>query len=121
MGYHTSNGVFVDAVDIVAFGEQTISSATTINGPTIEVGEKTTALLDLSCPSLTASDTVEAKVQTSKDGTTWRDVASFATLNANGSERKSFPGLDRFMRAVVTTTDGGGGITAVVSISGELK
>lgn len=121
MGYHKQDGVFAD-VKIASFFPQTmISSAATVTGPVVEVGDATMACLDLVCSSLTASDTVDAKIQTSKDGTTWRDVGAFAQLTASGSERKSFTGLDRFARASVTTADAGGGITAIVSIAGDLK
>lgn len=121
MGYHKQDGVFADVKSVTFFPQTTLSSAGTFTGPVVEVGEATTACLDLACPSLTASDTVDAKIQTSKDGSTWRDVASFTQLTASGSERKSFTGLDRFARASVTTADAGGGITAIVSISGDLK
>lgn len=128
MSYTMANGKFADLEDLVVYPETALAAAGASNGSAIEVGDKTSACLELVCSSLTASDTLDAKIQTSKDASgtglgAWRDVASFTQITAtSGSERKSFAGLDRFIRAVVTPTDaGGGGVAATVKISGELK
>lgn len=127
MGYF-KNGVWQDIdTDVVVYPETTLTSAGAKNGDAIEIGDRTTACLELVCSALTGSDTLDAKIQTSKDGSgsglgAWRDVATFTQLTAAGSERKSFAGLDRFIRAVVTPADaGGGGISATLSIKGEIK
>lgn len=121
MSYTTKTGVHVDTKDIVLFAA-TLAVAGAVNGETFDVGNYNCACLDLDVTALTASDTLDAKIQTSKDGTTWRDVATFLQKTTVGTERKSFPGLDRYVRAVVTPTDaGGGGMSATVKISGELK
>lgn len=128
MGYTKQNGEWAETDDVVVYPLTTLTAAGAVNGSAIEVGERTTACLELVCTALTASDTLDAKLQTSKDGTgsglgAWRDVASFTQITAtSGSQRLSFNGLDRFIRAVVTPTDaGGGGISATLSIKGELK
>lgn len=127
MSYTKQNGQHADVEDIVVYPETTLAAAGASNGSAIEIGDRTTACLELVCSALTASDTLDAKLQTSKDASgsglgAWRDVASFTQLTAAGSERKSFAGLDRFIRAVVTPTDaGGGGISTTFSIKGELK
>lgn len=127
MGYTKQNGEWAETDDVVPFPLTTLTAAGAVNGTAIEVGERTTACLELVCTAITASDTCDAKIQTSKDGTgsglgAWRDVASFTQLTAAASQRLSFNGLDRFIRAVVTPTDaGGGGISVTLSIKGELK
>jgi len=126
--FSQAKGEFQDVEDVVVLDTVTYTTAGAKNGTPIEVGERTVACLELVCTALTASDTLDAKIQTSKDGSgsglgAWRDVASFTQITAtSGSERKSFAGLDRYIRAVVTPTDaGGGGISATLSIKGELK
>ena len=128
MSYTRANGKFADTEDFVLYPLTTLAAAGAVNGAALENGDRSVACLELVCTSLTASDTLDAKIQTSKDGTgsglgAWRDVGTFTQITAtSGSERKSFPGLDRFIRAVVTPLDaGGGGIAATLSISGELK
>lgn len=127
MSYTQANGKFADMDDVVVFPQATIAAAGAVNGAAIEVGDRSCGVFELEVTALTASDTLDAKIQTSKDGSgsglgAWRDVATFTQRNSAGSERKSFAGLDRFIRAVVTPTDaGGGGISASVNIKGELK
>lgn len=127
MGYHKQNGEFADVEDVVVYPPTTLAAAGAVNGEAIEIGDRSTANLELDVTALTASDTLDAKIQTSKDGSgsgagAWRDVASFTQKTTAGLERKSFAGLDRFIRAVVTPTDaGGGGISVTLSIKGELK
>lgn len=118
MGYTKANGKWANTEDVNLFAAA--ARTATANGPTIEVGEKGTACLDLACSAASGTTpTLDVKIQTSKDGTTWRDVASFAQLVAAGSERKSFVGLDRFARGVATI--GGTTPSFTFSVSGELK
>lgn len=126
MSYTKANGKFADTDEVIVFPETTITTATAVNGDAIEVGDRSCACLELVCSALTASDSLDVKIQTSKDASgsglgAWRDVAAFTQLTATGSERKSFSGLDRFIRAVVDGTDAGGGISFTVKVSGELK
>lgn len=122
-----STGEHLDITEVTVYPATTIAAAGAVNGPAIEVGDRSSAQLELDVTALTASDTLDAKIQTSKDGSgsglgAWRDVATFTQMTEAGSERKSFAGLDRFIRAVVTPTDaGGGGISVTLSIKGELK
>ena len=127
MGYSQANGKWADMDDLVVYGKTTLTAAGAVNGTAIEIGDRSCACLTLDVSALTASDTLDAKIQTSSDGTgsglgAWRDVATFVQKTTAGTERKSFAGLDRFIRAVVTPTDaGGGGISTTVEIKGELK
>jgi hypothetical protein len=126
MGYSNSKNVWQDTDEIVLFPEQTITTATAVNGDAYECGGRSSGCFEVVCSALTASDSLDVKIQTSKDGTgsglgAWRDVASFVQLTGTGSERKSFAGLDRYIRAVVDGTDAGGGISFTVKVVGELK
>jgi hypothetical protein len=127
MSYTRADGKFADMDDVVVYPKTTLTAAGAVNGSAIEIGDRSCACLELDVSALTASDTLDAKIQTSKDGTgsglgAWRDVTTFTQKTTAGTERKSFAGLDRFIRAVLTPTDaGGGGISTTVEIKGELK
>jgi hypothetical protein len=124
----TKNGQYLDIEEgVVLFPATTHTTAGAKNGDAIDIGDRTTLNAEFLCTALTGSDTLDCKVQTSKDGSgsglgAWRDVATFTQLTAAGSERKSFAGLDRFIRVVITPTDaGGGGISATSGVNGDLK
>lgn len=124
MSYTNAKGEFQNTKDITVLDSTTFTADT--NGAAVEVGDRGTACLELDVSAITASDSVDVKIQTSKDGSgsglgAWRDVAAFAQKTAVGSERKSFAGLDRFIRAVVDVTDAGGGVSVTLSVKGELK
>lgn len=123
MGYTTASGQFADTLDVSALDPQTLTVTT--NGPAIEVGDRGSANLELDVTAASGTTpTADVKIQTSKDGSgsglgAWRDVASFAQATGVTSERKSFAGLDRFIRTVVTI--GGTTPSFTLSVSGELK
>jgi hypothetical protein len=128
MGYWNQNNRYQNTRDLTLVPATTFAAAGAANGAAFEIGERVSGNFELAVTALSASDTIDAKIQTSKDGTgsgagAWRDVASFTQVTAAPStERKSFSGLDRFIRAVVTPTDaGGGGVSATLSVTGELK
>lgn len=87
--------------DLTLVAAGTVATATGTS-TAVEVDNKGTARLALvvsaasgTTPSMTAT------VQTSFDsGSTdaWRSVGAFTAITAAGTERKSFPGLDRFVR-----------------------
>lgn len=116
MGYEKANGEWADTEDV----ELAPSAARTAtgNGSSVEVGDRGVArlLLDVTAASGT-SPTLDVTVETSHDGTTWRQVGTFAQKTAAGTERKSFSGLDRFVRA--TWTLGGTTPSFTFEISGE--
>jgi hypothetical protein len=70
------------------------------NGTTVEIGDKGTLRLLL---SVTAADgtspTLDITLQTSKDGSTWRTLGTFAQATGTTTESKSFSGCDRYVRA----------------------
>lgn len=78
----------------------------TFTGATVNCSDGSASLLlDVTARSGT-TPTLDVTVQTSYDGSTWRTAGTFAQSTAVGSERKSFTGLDRYVRAngVITGT-----------------
>lgn len=105
MGYQGSDGRWRD-VETLTLAASAARTATA-NGTSVEVGDRGVACmtLDVTAVGGDADETLDVKLQTSEDGSTWRDVASFTQVLQTGgatSERKSFVGLDRFVRAVWT-------------------
>lgn len=62
-------------------------------------GEGATVTVTTSQAGSTATPKLDVTVETSHDGTTWRELGAFTQATSAGSERKSFPGCDRFVRA----------------------
>jgi hypothetical protein len=106
---------YTNDVTLVAPG--TVITATG-NGPAVRTDNKGTirASLDVTAASGT-TPSLTAKLQTSFDGTTWRDVVSFTAATGVTSERKSFPGIDRYVRAAWTVSGTTPSFTA--GITGE--
>lgn len=119
MSYQTQNGRFVNVDDAIFFplGQATAS----VNGAPIECGERVTACLTLSVIAATGTTpTLDVTVQTRESQTAaWRTVGSFAQATGVSSERKSFPGLDRWVRAIATL--GGTTPAFTFSVIGDLK
>lgn len=124
MGYTMANGRYADMLDVSALDPQTLGVTT--NGAAVEVGDRGDACLELNVTAGSGTNpTADVKIQTSKDGSgsglgAWRDVAAFAQATGVTSERKSFTGLDRFIRTVVTI-GGTGSPSFTLGVSGELK
>lgn len=105
MPYTRSDGTYVHTETFPAVA----SAARTATGssPAVEVGALAALrglLLDITAASGT-SPTITVAVETSSDSATWYTVGSFAQRTGVASERKSFSGLDRFVR--LTWTIGG--------------
>lgn len=115
MGYHMSSGQFANVDEVVLYNGTQSADETSAK---IECGEKTVACLSLVVSAVTSSPTLDVTIQTSADGSTWRTVAAFAQATGAGSERKSFSGLDRFVRADLNI---GGTGTITYKLSGDLK
>lgn len=86
----------------------------------VEIGDRAVARLTLTLVSITGSgsDAIDVVIQTSPDGTTYYTSAAFTQLTAAGAETKCFL-LDRYVRAYFNVTDGGGGVSAVLTLTGE--
>lgn len=116
-GYHdNARNQWVSADDVTL-----ASSATrTVNGSSAAVGvAKGTLrlLLDVTAKGADADETLDVTVETSFDSVDWRSLGAFARKTAVGTERKSFPGADRFVR--VTWAVGGTTPSFTFSVAGE--
>lgn len=102
MGYQMGNMQWARTQDVTLEQAGTVKTAT-YNGTALELGDKGTMCLTLDSTAVSGTTpSMTVAIETSADGTTWRAVASFTAQTATASERKSFTGLDRFVRAAVT-------------------
>jgi hypothetical protein len=118
MGYQMQNGRYANTLPVHVMGGVV---AVTTNGAAVELGDRGSARLDLkvTASSGDTSQTLDVKIQTSPDGATWSDVASFTQVTtATGSQHKVFTGLDRFVRAVATV-GGTGTPSFTFTVDGE--
>lgn len=102
----------VDAKAITASGEES----------GIQVGDRGTLRLTATVANLSAADTLAVTVETSSDNgasDAWRSIGSFTTFSANGSERKSFPGADAWVRASWVFGGAGAPFTGTLTVSGD--
>lgn len=106
-------------------GEQLIlvpSGTRTANGSGVPAmaGDKTTARLTLDVTAASGTTpTMTVTVETSQDGSSsWTSVGSFAAATGVSSQRKTFAGLDNFLRA--TWTVGGTTPSFTFSVAGAL-
>lgn len=118
MGYYSPGREQYLAVhDLDLFESQTVTASGTSGS--IETDEGVARLtLDVTDTSGDGTETLDVTVETSEDDATWRTVDTFAQVaNAAASERKCFPGLDRFVR--ISYTLGGGVTDYTFSVLGE--
>ena len=112
MGYPMSTGRWADTDPVSLFASATRTA--TANGSAVELGDCAQARLDLKVTSASGTTpTLDVKVQTSPDGTTWTDVGTFTQVTAVSTQHKVFSGLDRFVRGVATI----GGTTPLFTFS----
>lgn len=104
---HKSNGEYIDVEDITLAASE--ARATSDSGAAIDLGDRGTLRLSLAVTARSGTKpSLHALVETSADGSTWRQLGSFTAVNdATGSERRSFPGADRYVRLrwVISGTD----------------
>jgi hypothetical protein len=103
--YQKTDGTYVhtELFPVVASGART----TTASAPAVEVGNRhalRSLFLNVTASSGT-TPTLDLKLETSADNSTWYTVGSFAQKTGTANERKSFAGLDRYVR--LTWTLGG--------------
>ncbi|MGK3995103.1 hypothetical protein [Sorangium sp. So ce1024] len=114
-GYWDSHNRFVSAGKVVIAGA--VTRTTTGNGPAVEIGDMGTLRLRLNVTATEGTPTLDITLQTSKDGSTWRTLGTFAQATGEGSELKSFPGCDRYVREAATV--GGSDPSITYTIDGE--
>jgi hypothetical protein len=107
MTYRMANGRIARTRDVTL--QASTTKTATFNSAAVELGDASSARVDLVVSAHAGtSPTLDVKLQTSKDGTgsgagAWVDVASFAQITeTDGTSRKIFNALDRFVRIVAT-------------------
>lgn len=104
---HKENGEFIDVDEVILVGAAARTASG--QGDALEVADRGTPRLTL---AVTAKDGTKPSlfvlIETSNDKATWRQVGAFTAVNdAIGTQRQSFPGADRYVRArwIVSGTD----------------
>lgn len=77
----------------LSFASATLEVAGTTDSPVMVTDDVNTIIATLDVSAVSGSPTLDVKLQTTDDGTTWRDVASFAQKTGVSSEVKAFTGL----------------------------
>lgn len=117
MGYDTGTGRSIHRMDL----DMSPAAAVTAdaNGTAVLIGDRGTVRLTLEVSDVDGTNpTLDVDIETSEDGSDWRVLGSFAQLDDDGSERKSFGGADRYIRAVYDI-GGTDNPTFTVSLTGE--
>ena len=115
MGYSTKSGRWANTQALVLAASA--ARTATGNGSAVEIGDKAVARLLLDVTARTGTTpTLDVTIQTSYDGTTWRNAGTFTQATAVGQQRGSFM-LDRYVRAAWTI--GGTTPNFTFSIAGE--
>jgi len=97
MGYTTGSGRYANTVELNLMSGTSTASA---NGTAVELGDRGTARLTLAVTAGSGTTpTLDITIETSADGTTWRTAGTFTQATGVTSERKSFSGIDKFIRA----------------------
>jgi hypothetical protein len=116
MPYTTANGRHADTLPVTL--HESAARTATGSGSALELGDRGTLRLILTVSAASGTTpTLDVTVETSFDGSTWRSAGTFAQRTSAASERKSFPGCDRFVR--ISYTIGGTTPSFTFSVSGE--
>lgn len=116
MGYFKQDGRWADSEELTLAASA--ARTTSANGSAFEPGDRSALRLLLDCTAASGtSPSLLVLIETSQDGTTWREIGAFTALTAVGSQRASFPGADRFVRARWVL--GGTSPSFTFSVSGE--
>lgn len=117
MGYQTESGRWANTADVTLDSAKSVSGASG-TGTAVEVGDRGTGRFTLDVTALGSGTTLTVTVKTSDtESGTYRTVAAFTAASATGTELKSFPGLDRWVRADWALS--GGTTTATYTVDGE--
>lgn len=101
MGYFTSKGRWSDT-SVETIQTLTAQGTGTVNGTAFEVGDRHTARATLATTAVSGTPTLNSKLQTSQDGTTWVDIpnGAFTQQTAIASQTIAVSALMRFIRSV---------------------
>lgn len=93
----TSTGTYYgDTVTLASSAARTSSGS----GSSVSTADFHTLRLTLAVAAASGTTpSLSVTVETSGDGSTWYSVGAFAAKTAAATERKSFSGLDRYVRA----------------------
>lgn len=121
MGYSTSNGRYARTRDVSLASAVVVTATGVLAGSTKELGDQGTLRLTQTASAVGGTTpSVTVTLETSADGSTgWTAVAAFTAVTANGSQRKVFTGLDRFVRLNATAVTGTDTPTATLAVTGE--
>ena len=112
MPYVKQNGEFADTEDVTLAASA--ARTTDSQGAGVELGDR--GVLRATLDVTAASGTLMVSIETSADGSTWREVGAFTGATGTGSQRLSFAGLDRYVRAKWAITTSG---SFTFSVTGE--
>jgi hypothetical protein len=116
MPYVTAGGRITRGADLSLAASA--ARTTSVAGTAVEVGDAADVRLLLDVTAVAGTPTLDVTIETSFDGSTsWRSLGTFAQKTAVSSERKSFGGCDRFVRA--NWVIAGGTPSLTFSITGE--
>src|SRR5690349_6963260 len=118
MGYTMRNGRYANTADVTLNPLE--GAALTVDGKSqvVELGDRGVLRLRLLCTSVSAADTLDVTVETSRDGVTWYSAGTFTQVTdaAQQDQRKVFA-VDRFVRADFNV--GGTGVSIACTLTGE--
>lgn len=118
MGYTMQNGRHADTLDVILNPIE--GAALTVDGKSrvVELGDRGVLRLRLLCTSVSAADTLDVTIETSRDGVTWYSAGTFTQVTdaAQQDQRKVFA-VDRFVRADFNV--GGSSVSIAATLLGE--
>jgi hypothetical protein len=99
MGYFMANGMYADTDPVTFLQAGGVISASG-SSAVLEVGDRGTARITANFSAVAGTGpTLDIAVMTcDTPGGSFRQVGTFTQFTATGSQRKSFAGLDRFVR-----------------------
>ncbi|MDP8971208.1 MAG: hypothetical protein M3N52_12085 [Actinomycetota bacterium] len=120
MGYSTQAGRYARTRDVRLANAVTVSAVGVLPNSTWELGDQGTLRLTLTAANVGGTTpSITITLETSADGVAgWSAVGAFAAVTADGTQRKIFAGLDRFVRLNATTVTGTAP-TASITVDGE--
>lgn len=123
MSYWKPDGTFVHTENLGAAIVASTARTTSGNGSSIDTGDANTIrglVLDVTAASGT-TPTLDVRVETSDDNSTWRTVGSFAQKTGVSNEHKEFGLLARYARIAWTIAGDTPSFTfSVGALGGEL-
>lgn len=120
MGYQmTRHNRFARTRDVTMVTAAVVTATGAVPNSSYELGDQGTLRLNAVATAVGGTTpSITLTLETSPDNATWTTVAAFAAVTANGTVRKIFTGLDRFVRLNATAVTGTTP-TGTFTVSGE--